>query len=78
MGGKHPCEHQGQEEEVLQVTQQSPLQLVARPGHGRFLTGIHGGPRVEQVYSEALQACGKAYAGAGERCEEEGIAETSC
>lgn len=33
---------------------------------------------MEQVYPEGLQACGKAHDGAGEKCEEEGVAERSC
>lgn len=37
-----------------------------------------GGPTLEQVYPEGLQPAEKTDAGAGEKCEVEGVAERSC
>jgi len=41
-------------------------------------TVANGKPMLEQVYPQGLQPVGRTHAGAGDKCEEEGVAERNC
>ena len=73
---KKPAAHEGLMQEHASG-RNSGLWDRVHTGAG-FLSGTvgHGGSMLKQVYPQGLQPMGRTHAGAGEKCKEEGVAET--